>query len=116
MAKTTTLTVTIADTGDGVNYSDTQSQANTSGFGSGDQPLVLSAGFNSLTAPTNTSIPVRGVRMMTDPASTNLKIIKGAAADNGFAWTNQIVVLPMVAAASWGINATAGETVRIRYF
>lgn len=120
MSKTASLTITVSITGDGLNpltYS--TSFDNSNGFGAqGPYALALSAGFNSLTAPTNATTPPKFVILKPASTSTNTKTIKGVTGDTGpaaLAWTSQLVILPMGSAGAWGITATAGETIDVFY-
>jgi hypothetical protein len=119
MSKTNTFTLTITTTGDGISaFTYAPSFSNTAAHGlRGPENVPLTAGWNPLTAPTDTTTPVTHVAIIPSSTSTNTKTLKGVTGDTGIAnWTNQLVVAPMASAAAWGINAVAGETVAIIYF
>lgn len=118
MSKSTTLTVKVSCSGDEISdYDSTAIGTNTNAYGVTEEPVVLSAGNNSYTVPTNTTTPIKQVRFVCTTGSTNAKSVRGIAGDTGITgWTDGIVVLQVGSGQTYVINATAGETIRRTYF
>jgi hypothetical protein len=116
MAKTSTTTVTMSVTGDGVSLSYTPLGApivNAAAPAGGPVAIALAAGDNTITVPPGAV----GFILVPPAASVVVKRLKGIAADTGFTLapaTPSVIALP-TAAASVLLNASATETVSIQW-
>lgn len=113
MAKTSTLTITVQVTGDGVNdnWTPTPPQ-NTAAPGGGPQLLALASGDNTITVPAGAS----GFVLLPPAGSAVVKKIKGAGGDTGVTISNTLPFVGSVSAGSLIINASNVENVQIFWF
>ncbi len=116
MAKTSTTSISVEVTGDGVTASYTPPSApvvNTTAPAGGPVSVTLSTGDNTITVPSGTQ-----AFLLVPPAtSTVVKLLKGAAPDTGFAIAlaqPSFIAVP-AATATILVNAASGETVSIHW-
>jgi hypothetical protein len=107
MAKTSTATLTVSVSGDGVAANYTVSSTNNAAPGGGPTAVALSSGNNTITGPAGTT----GALVVPPAGSMVAKVLKGVNGDTGIALSNTLPFF--VSAASFVINAASGETVQI---
>ncbi len=116
MAKTTTTSISVAVSGDGVAATYTPASApitNTTGPAGGPVDVALSSGDNTITVPSGS----KGMLLVPPATSSVVKKLKGDAGDTGFTIAP---ALPSVLALPTGttsilINAASSETVSIHW-
>jgi hypothetical protein len=116
MAKTSSASIGVTVTGDGVSNSFVppgSPMQNTAAPSGGTTPLVLAAGNNVVTLPAG----AKGVVISPPITSTNAKTIKGVAGDTGIGiLAGSPIMLTFVAGTTvFSINSTGIETVNLHW-